>query len=135
MMNLIILLFSATLFANSFFDLSGKWFSSRQDNGNMIEFIKVRDSYHFHSQEKFVDREGRRLYTIDQSVKIEAGSGPVLTGTVDFYDSRGCTFKGLSVVVEFQHLNVANILMTVPRYRHIGCEVVEYIDIPVQLFR
>lgn len=136
------------------FDLRGSWMRTNAQEGEKpIQFIQVGEIVRSYSQERFVFPDGRLSYTIDQSVKIQVAEGHVLQGTVDFYDSRGCSFKDLAVVVDIQSYNTINVLMTVPRYKFVTisqapanrwerptvlrteCRVLEYVDVPVQLYR
>ncbi len=100
-------------------DLSGRWNRSNRDHHEKpINFIFIDGAYRSNSQERFVFENGRLSHTIDQSVKLIAKDDYTLEGTVDFYDSRGCSFKNLSVKAEFQNEDLVNILMTVPRYKY-----------------
>ena len=136
------------------FDLRGSWMrSNAQEGEKAIQFIKIGETYRATSQERFVFENGRLSHTIDQSVKIIKLEGSELHGTVDFYDSRGCSFKNLEVLVEFQNEQTVNVLMTVPRYKFLTytrtpenrwdrptvlrteCKVLEYVEVAVQLYR
>lgn len=133
------------------FDLGGSWLRSQAGpDEKPIQFISVGTQFRSHSSERFVFENGRLSHTIDQSVKINKTD---LTGTVSFYDSRGCSFKDLDVIVEVQGQDVVNVLMTVPRYKFVTisrtpqnrwerptvirteCRVLEYVEVPVQLYR
>jgi hypothetical protein len=135
-------------------DLRGSWIRSNAQEGEKpIQFIQIANTYRAQSQERFVFDNGRLSHTIDQSVKILITEGPTLNGTVDFYDSRGCSFKNLAVVVEVQNEQTINVLMTVPRYKfrtvsrdpvnrwerptviRTECRVLEYVEVAVQLYR
>lgn len=138
-------LLSSSAFA---YDLGGRWMNTK--DGTVVNFIKVKDTYRQYSSASFTDQWGRLQYKIDQNVVIIASGTENLEGSVTFYDSRGCTFKDLPLVVEFQSGNTVSILMTVPRYkfqtitdrtyprrptvRH-NCRVLEYVDVPVELIR
>lgn len=134
-------------------DLQGYWIRTNAQPGERpIQFIRIADSYRAQSQEKFFEY-GRLSYTIDQSVKLPVSAASSFQGTVDFYDSRGCTFKALPVVVEVQNEFTINVLMTVPRYKFLTytrepsnrwerptvirkeCKVLEYVESAVQLYR
>lgn len=136
------------------FDLRGSWIRSNAQEGERpIQFIKIADTYRSHSQERFVFENGRLSHTIDQSVKIQNSEGTELKGTVDFYDSRGCSFKNLNVLIDIQNDQTINVLMTVPRYKFLTytrtpanrwerptvirteCKVLEYVEVAVQLYR
>lgn len=157
-------------------DLSGLWektFSERVERP--VHFILVDGFYRTSSQERFVFESGELSHTINQHVKITPAESELLSGTVDFYDSRGCSFTKLPVKVEFQNEDLVNILMTVPRYKYVTissgpagrrrypvyctdyygrsyicsyewrrlpprsvrseCQVLEYVEVPVQLER
>jgi hypothetical protein len=141
-------------FAGESFDLRGSWIRTNAQEGEKpIQFILVADAYRSYSQERFVFENGRLSHTIDQSVKIQKSEGAELNGTVDFYDSRGCTFKNLKVIVDIQNEQTINVLMTVPRYKFVTysrtpenrwerptvirteCRILEYVEVPVQLYR
>lgn len=132
-------------FAQSY-DLSGTWMrAGGTSDEKLIQFVPVKGKYHYYGQERFVFPYGRLSHTIDQAVSFPMTGGDTLDGTVDFYDSRGCSFKGLPVVAEFQGPNVVNLLMTVPRYQYVRitqgsnvryeCRLLENVEVPVQLFR
>lgn len=117
------LLISFSVFSAVASDLSGQWINLQDYSAKPVTFIKIKDHFFFHSQEKFVFPDGRLSHTIDQSVKIKVSSEDTLLGTVDFYDSRGCSFNDYDVVVQFQRDDLANILMTVPRYKFVTTTV------------
>lgn len=136
------------------FDLRGYWMRTNAGEGEKpVQFIKVGNTFRSFTQERHVFENGRLSHTIDQSVKIQEAEGTTLEGTVDFYDSRGCSFKALSVIVDLQGENTINVLMTVPRYKFVTisrtptnrwerptvlrteCRVLEYVEVPVQLYR
>lgn len=99
-------------------DLSGHWNRSNRSHGEKpVHFIFVDGFFRSTSQERFVFENGRLSHTIDQSVKLKVKEDQTIEGTVDFYDSRGCSFKNLAVKGEFQNEDLLNILMTVPRYK------------------
>lgn len=111
--------------------------SNAQEGERAIQFIQIGGTFRAQTQERFVYQNGRLSHTIDQSVKIYASEGNILYGVVDFYDSRGCTFKGLDVQVDVQNFRVVNVLMTVPRYQVVRgqCNLLEYVESAVQLYR
>lgn len=124
--------------AGESFDLRGSWMrTNAQEGERAIQFIAIGETFRAQTQERFVYQNGRLSHTIDQSVKIFKSQGNELHGVVDFYDSRGCTFKGLDVLVDIQNYYVVNVLMTVPRYQVIRgqCNVLEYVESAVQLYR
>lgn len=98
-------------------ELSGNWIKTDDHSAKPIQFIKVNGQYYFHGQERYVFPDGQLSHTIDQSLKITSFDEVSFKGTVDFFDSRGCTYKDLPVVGEFQNEDVINVLMTVPRYK------------------
>lgn len=122
-MKILFVLISLYSFTAMAADLSGKWINLRDSAAKPISFVKIKDHYYFHSQERFIFTDGRLSHTIDQSVKIKVSNENTLEGTVDFYDSRGCSFKDYAVVVEFQRDDLANVLMTVPRYKFVTTTV------------
>jgi len=136
------------------FDLRGSWMrTNAQEDEKAIQFIQIKDTFRTQSQERFVFENGRLSHTIDQSVKIQISEGNELHGTVDFYDSRGCSFKNLDVLVDIQNNQTINVLMTVPRYKFLTytrtpenrwerptvirteCRVLEYVEVAVKLYR
>lgn len=140
--------------ASESFDLRGSWMrTNAQEGERAIQFIAIGDTYRAQSQERFVFENGRLSHTIDQSVKIKKAEGSELHGTVDFFDSRGCSFKDLAVIVDIQNDRTINVLMTVPRYKFVTysqtpvnrwerptvlrteCRVLEYVESVVQLYR
>lgn len=98
-------------------ELSGTWRKTDGSESKPVQFIKVNGQYYFHGQERFVYPDGQLSHTIDQSLKITAFDEVSFKGTVDFFDSRGCVYKNLPVVGEFQNEDLINVLMTVPRYK------------------
>lgn len=128
------------------YDLSGTWMrAGGSSDERPVNFVPVSGKYRYYGQERFVFPYGRVSHTIDQAVSLPVTGEEILEGTVDFYDSRGCSFKGYSVVAEFQGPNVVNLLMTVPRYQYVRitqgssvrheCRLLEKVEVPVQLFR
>ena len=116
-------------------DLSGKWYTENIQDPP-VQFIKVGKVFHFHSQERVIFQDGRPSHTIDQNVTLSRISETEFQGLVSFYDSRGCTFKDLEVMAEFQDDNTLNVLMTVPRYQYgRNCLLLETVQVPVQLKR
>ena len=100
------------------FNLRGLW--SKTTAGpeeKPVRFVLVDGVFHTYSQERFVYPNGQLAYTIDQAVKVTVSPEGVVKGSVDFYDSRGCSFHGYQVKGEFQHENLVGLLMTVPRYK------------------
>lgn len=143
--SLLTLSFSAM--AAKSFDLRGSWYRT-EDYGfeAPIEFVLIKGQYRTTTQERFVDHWGRLLYTIAQNIRLTRVSDDKFEGTVDFLDSRGCSFKNLPVSAEVQNHYVIGVLMTVPRYKfatvsragqllRTECRVLEYVEVPVQLNR
>jgi hypothetical protein len=99
-------------------ELAGRWLKTNASpQEKPVDFIRINREYYFHGQEKYIFQSGKLSHTIDQSVKITSLQDGTFQGTVDFFDSRGCVYKNLSVTGEFQHADLVNVLMTVPRYR------------------
>lgn len=96
------------------FNLSGGWISTHTQE--LVRFIPLENNYHFSSQEKFVFPNGTLSHTIDQHVVLPKISNRSIQGSVDFYDSRGCSFRNLPVQIYFETPEVVNVLMSVPRY-------------------
>lgn len=111
------LLFLSLIFSTGAFatELAGKWRNTT--DGSIISFLSVNQSVYQYSSQKFTYPNGSVAYTIDQAVTLPSTGEDKLEGTVDFYDSRGCSFKDLPVIVEFQDARTVNVLMTVPRYK------------------
>lgn len=136
-------------FAAETFDLRGAWYRSEgYYTEKPIEFVLINEEYRTYTQEQFVNQWRQVLYTIDQTLKLTKSSETTFKGTVDFFDSRGCSFKALPVSGEVQNTNVIGILMTVPRYKfrtvtkaqtgeiiRTECRVLEYVEVPVSLYR
>lgn len=99
------------------YDLSGVWISSSSSPDHPVEFIPVDGVFHYYSQETYVFPNREVSHTIDQSLKVISDNSPIIEGSVDFYDSRGCSFKDLPVKGEFAGKDVVNFLVTVPRYK------------------
>ncbi len=129
-------------------DLSGRWRNS--EDGTVVNFIRINGSYKQYSSAKYTYPNGRLAYTIDQSISIPVIDDSKLEGSVDFLDSRGCSFKELPVLVEFQDKKRVNFLLTVPRYKfqtittgdrynprsvRNACRVLEYVEVPIELIR
>ena len=110
---LILLTLTSSAFAQEF-DLSGNWITANSQG--FLRFISMENDYHYSSQEKFVFPNRTLSHTIDQHVVIPKIDARSIQGRVDFYDSRGCSFKNLPVKIYFQTPEVVNVLMTVPRY-------------------
>lgn len=128
------------------YDLAGTWMrAGGTADEKPVLFVPVNGQYHYYSQERFVFPYGRLSHTIDQAVTLPVSGTEILRGTVDFYDSRGCSFKAYEVVAQFQGPHVVNILMTVPRYKYVTittntsvrheCRLLEKVQVPVQLYR
>lgn len=128
-------------------DLAGRWMNTT--DGSLIRFLRVDGSIRQQSSQRFTYPGERTAYSIDQSVIFPDTGSDRLEGSVDFRDSRGCTFKALPVIAEFQSDDTVNVLMTVPRYKfqtitsrengrprvsH-ACRVLEYVEVPVELIR
>ncbi len=96
------------------FDLAGNWVSTTSQD--LLRFISMENNFHFSSQERFVFPNRTLSHTIDQHVVIPKSYARSIQGSVNFYDSRGCSFKNLPVKVYFETPEVVNVLMTVPRY-------------------
>jgi hypothetical protein len=116
MVSVFMLIFSFASVARDF-TLSGTWFNASETNTKPIRFIKIGDVFHFNGQERFVHQNGTLSHTIDQTVKLKINGSQVITGTVDVFDSRGCSYKGLPVQGEIQNNNEVALLLTYPRYR------------------
>jgi len=116
MVSLFIMIFSFALLASDF-TLNGTWFNVSDTNSKPIRFIKMGDVFHFTGQERFVYQNGTLSHTIDQTVKLKINGSQTITGTVDVFDSRGCSYKGLPVQGEIQSDNEVALLLTYPRYR------------------
>ena len=153
------LFISLSSFAETSFDLSGMWLrSGATSDERPLQFILINKQYHYHGTERFIFEDGRPSHTIEQNVKLSRVSEDVLEGSVDFFDSRGCSFKGLPVKAQFMNENTVNVLMTVPRYKHVTvtrsrdgdryyphrrviisshteCRLLEHVEVPVQLLR
>ena len=130
----------------STYDLSGTWLRAGGNSDDRpINFVRVGGKYRYHGQERYFFPYGRLSHTIDQSVSLNFTGEDTLSGTVDFYDSRGCSFKAYVVLAEFQGPNVVNLLMTVPRYQYVRitqganvryeCRLLETVEVPVQIYR
>lgn len=146
---LILSLLLSTAIAAETFDLRGAWYRLGDHYWEKpVEFILVNGEYRTQSREKFFNRYGQLLYTIDQAVKLTEKAPGKFQGSVDFYDSRGCSFKALPVSGEAQDLNSVGFLMTVPRYKfrtvtkvttgeviRTECVVLETVESPVTLYR
>ncbi len=128
------------------YDLSGTWMRAGGTSYERpINFVPVRGQYRYYGKERFVLPFGGLSHTIDQAVSLPMTGKEILNGTVNFYDSRGCSFKNYSVLAEFHGPNVVNLLMTVPRYQYTRitrgqnvryeCRLLEKVEVPVQLFR
>ncbi|WP_408096264.1 hypothetical protein ACJVC5_14590 [Peredibacter sp. HCB2-198] len=100
------------------FDLRGLWMRTiAEPEERPLTFIQVNGVYYTRSQERFVYPNGTLSHTIDQSVKLTVTPEGEVNGTVDFFDSRGCSYRNLPVTGEFQSADLIGFLMTVPRYR------------------
>jgi hypothetical protein len=95
------------------FDLAGTW-----DAGTKaVEFIEVEDTLYTQTTERFVFPDGELSHSIQQSFKIAKSTSRIQVGTVDIFDSRGCSFKDLEVKLQFQSADEVNFLITYPRYK------------------
>jgi hypothetical protein len=95
--------------------LSGVW--ENTETGTSVKFVSINGSDHAQVREDYRNREGQIAYTITQSVRVPHSQSSVRKGEVDFYDSRGCSYKKLPVTFEFSNDYEVNVLMTVPRYK------------------
>jgi hypothetical protein len=117
-MNFLMLVLTASLsYAALAENLAGTWINADAPAGRPISFVKVNGAFHHHSRESFVFDSGALSHTIDQTVTLSGHAS--LAGSADFFDSRGCVFKDLPVVAEFESEDVVNVLMTVPRYKFV----------------
>jgi hypothetical protein len=97
-------------------DLSGVWYDASEPHGKPIRFIKFKDTFQFTGKEKFVFENGSFSHSIDQTVKLKFISENEIEGSIDVFDSRGCTFKNLPAVGEFQNDREVSFILTYPRY-------------------
>src|SRR5690606_25959208 len=100
---------------SAFASIEGLW-QVLDHQESKVRFIEVDSTYYSHTQEKFVYPDGNLSHTIDQSVKLTVTEGKV-RGSVDFFDSRGCSYQGYEVAGKLTSENSLSLLMTVPRYR------------------
>lgn len=141
-----LLLVSTSAFA---YDLSGRWVNT--EDGTVVYFLKIGNEFRQRNSSSYNDQWGRLDYTIDQQITLPVTTAGRVEGKVSFFDSRGCSFRDLPVVFEFQNETSVNALVTVPRYkfrtitesrdrysrpavRH-SCRVLEYVEVPVELSR
>jgi hypothetical protein len=136
------------------FDLQGFWIrSNARQFERPIQFIRIGTTFRAQTQERFYFENGRLSHTIDQLVKIQMSEGLELHGTVDFFDSRGCSFKNNNLLVDIQNNQTINVLMTVPRYIYqkftnspnnnwerptlirTDCRILEFVEVAAQLYR
>ena len=116
-LTLVIGLVSLSVLAEDF-DLRGQWLrSTATPVERPITFIQVKENYYARTQERFVFPNGSLSHTIDQSVKVTISPTGEVQGTVDFFDSRGCSYRNLNVTGEFQSADEVAFVMTVPRYK------------------
>lgn len=111
-----VLLLSVTSTALS--SIEGEW-RVLDSNNSKVRFIEVDSLYYSHTQEKFVYPNGNLSHTIDQSVKLELQADGKVSGKVDFFDSRGCSFRDYEVAGVQNSKNSLTLLMTVPRYKYV----------------
>lgn len=139
-------LLSTSAFAH---DLSGRWVNT--DDGTVVNFLRIGNEYRQSNTSQYRDQWGRLDYTIQQMMTLPVSSDNTVEGKVSFYDSRGCSFKDLKVVVESRSETSLNVLVTVPRYKfqtiteqrdrysrptvRFNCRVLEYVEVPVELSR
>jgi len=116
MITFFMLFFSFASMAKDF-SLSGIWYNASDTNAKPIRFIKIGDVFHFTGQERFVNQNGTLSHTIDQTVKLTINGDQTITGIIDVFDSRGCSYKALPAVGEIQGDNEVALLLTYPRYR------------------
>lgn len=95
------------------FELAGTW----DTDSNEVEFIEVDGTLYTQTTERFVFPDGELSHTIQQSFKIPKSTSTIQTGTVDIFDSRGCSYQNLDVKLQFQSEDVVNFLITYPRYK------------------
>jgi hypothetical protein len=112
----ILLGLSTATFAMNY-SLKGKWRLEGERFSKPLIFMEFDGVTHEYTQQKFVNPNGTLQYTIDQALKLVPSSDGGYEGTVDFYDSRGCSFTDLPVIVSFISKEAVNVLMTVPRYK------------------
>ncbi len=113
---LILGLISVSSFGSDY-SLSGVWYNVADTHAKPIRFIKIGDTFHFNGQEKFLNENGTLAYTIDQTVKLQLTAEGTISGSIDVFDSRGCSYKNLPAVGEFTESKEVNLLLTYPRYR------------------
>lgn len=113
-MKKLILLLSLISFSTFAQTYEGDWVTH---DGHEVYFTKVDSTYYSHTEEKFVFPNGNLSHTINQSVKFTVNPEGKIEGSVDFYDSRGCSFRDYKVSGELHSENEMSILMAVPRYQ------------------
>lgn len=141
-----LLLVSTSAFAH---DLAGRWVNT--EDGTVVSFLKIGGEIRQRNTSFYKDQWGRIEYTIEQQLTLPVTGAKRVEGKVTFFDSRGCSFKDLPVVAEFQNESLLNVLVTVPRYKfqtitesrdrysrpsvRYNCRVLEYVEVPVELER
>jgi hypothetical protein len=110
---LIFCLFITTQALATQFSLPGSW----NTGANWVEFIEVDGIVYTQTTERFVYPDGELSHTIQQSMKIQKSGAAVQTGTVDIFDSRGCSYADLPVKLQFRTKDVVSFLITSPRYK------------------
>lgn len=111
----LLVLVSTSAFA---FNLEGQWgIQGNEYEEGAVRFMSVDGASFAHTQESFVFPNGNLSHTIDQSVKVTVSPEGKIEGTVDFYDSRGCSYKDYKVSGEFRSNDEVNFVMTIPRYK------------------
>lgn len=97
--------------------LEGQWaILGNEAPEALVRFISVDGNYFAHTKETVVFPNGNLSHTIDQSVKLSVKDGKI-EGTVDFFDSRGCSYRDYKVSGEFRSQDEASLVMTIPRYK------------------
>ena len=97
--------------------LEGQWaILGNEAPEALVRFVSVDGNFFSHTQESFVFPNGNLSHTIDQSVKLTVKNGKI-EGAVDFFDSRGCSYRDYKVSGEFRSGSEVAMVMTIPRYK------------------
>lgn len=96
--------------------LAGKWQIESSPATRPLRFVDVEGAAYTLTTERFVTADGKLAYKVDQATTLELGSDSKVSGTVSFFDSRGCSFPDLEVKGSLQGERLT-LLMTIPRYK------------------
>lgn len=105
--------------SNVFSDLSGEWYSNNGQN-DPISLVTVDGTTYFHGETKYLYPDGRLAYIGTQSSKLNlSADGSSIVGTIDFFDSRGCSYTNMAIRGNLTGGDTLHLVVDIPRYSYV----------------